>query len=742
MKSLNEGDVFLLLTETELFQWIGHESNGFERAKSGDVSSCIVRGKEMGCRAKSVIVFEPQSVEQQPQNMQHFLKLLGGSSSSLVNAASVGGSDEKFQQESIELGTVYAVAEQQKKLVRLSEKCGRVLEYSMLTPTEVYVFDFFTEVYIWIGRCASREIRQQGMQQAKDLYKAGYQEDKKRSKSFHRLGNWMSTRRRSRPNWALLMKVTEGAEPFLFKEKFVDWPGTGSILRSQQRVSIISNISTKPIQLKPCDITAMKKRPPSLPDFVLFGKNLGRGLTVTSSTHETALTVWNIKEFDYHKVPESQYGLFYSNECYVIRWSQSFRSRSTSNARHSNRLSIVNQDNCCYFFWLGEKCTVTEQGATAMLTVELDEERGPQIRVCQGKEPPAFLQLFNGGMIICSEERSRCQRQTRNRMFWIGGEMPNEAHLVEIPVPSAHALRSHSCLLVSVPERHEIILWKGCKAAENSCSVAETAANRLLERLRLEEKGDMQLLNIVEGHEDAKFWKAVGGKQDYYSLLQESKYEPFTPRLFRLSRASGKFAAEEVLCPSRPPDGICTFPFMQSDLYNSSQPAIFLLDAQCCVYLWCGWWPADQTDGNSKSITGLAASQWSQDKELAMKTAVNYAKSIGEDCPAYTVVAGWEPPQFKSVFPVWLDLKEQYGVTNHKCDQNKLQLIQQLTTADRKFTIEELRARTTPSGLDPIRLESYLSDKDFKEVFGMSRDAFSALPAWKKTQAKQAVGLY
>ena len=30
----------------------------------------------------------------------------------------------------------------------------------------------------------------------------------------------------------------------------------------------------------------------------------------------------------------------------------------------------------------------------------------------------------------------------------------------------------------------------------------------------------MQLLNIVEGHEDAKFWKAVGGKQDYYSLLQ------------------------------------------------------------------------------------------------------------------------------------------------------------------------------------------------------------------------------
>ena len=34
------------------------------------------------------------------------------------------------------------------------------------------------------------------------------------------------------------------------------------------------------------------------------------------------------------------------------------------------------------------------------MTVELDKEKGPQVRVEGGKEPPAFLNLFNGGLIL------------------------------------------------------------------------------------------------------------------------------------------------------------------------------------------------------------------------------------------------------------------------------------------------------------------------------------------------------
>ena len=51
-----------------------------------------------------------------------------------------------------------------------------------------------------------------------------------------------------------------------------------------------------------------------------------------------------------------------------------------------------------------------------MITVELDKERAPQIRVTQGKEHPAFLQLFNGSMIIlCGKSESNPIEKCNNR---------------------------------------------------------------------------------------------------------------------------------------------------------------------------------------------------------------------------------------------------------------------------------------------------------------------------------------
>mmetsp|Transcript_16434 Transcript_16434/g.29675 ORF Transcript_16434/g.29675 Transcript_16434/m.29675 type:complete len:355 (-) Transcript_16434:250-1314(-) len=44
--------------------------------------------------------------------------------------------------------------------------------------------------------------------------------------------------------------------------------------------------------------------------------------------------------------------------------------------------------------------------------------------------------------------------------------------------------------------------------------------------------------------------------------------------------------------------------------------------------------------------------------------------------------------------------------------------------------------------VDPTRREDYLSESEFEEVFGMKREAYEKLPAWRKQQAKKKVGLF
>ena len=59
-----------------------------------------------------------------------------------------------------------------------------------------------------------------------------------------------------------------------------------------------------------------------------------------------------------------------------------------------------------------------------------------------------------------------------------------------------------------------------------------------------------------------------------------------------------------------------------------------------------------------------------------------------------------------------------------------------------RFSLDILKERPLPKGVDPARLETYLSDEEFKKVFKMDKELFSKLPAWKQTKNKKEVGLF
>lgn len=61
----------------------------------------------------------------------------------------------------------------------------------------------------------------------------------------------------------------------------------------------------------------------------------------------------------------------------------SINSFSSAVGRRQNseqiKVSAAGKEKCCYFFWQGRSATISEKGTSALMTVELDEERGAQV---------------------------------------------------------------------------------------------------------------------------------------------------------------------------------------------------------------------------------------------------------------------------------------------------------------------------------------------------------------------------
>ncbi|KAK4792114.1 hypothetical protein SAY86_022549 [Trapa natans] len=462
--SLNHDDIFILDTNSKIFQFNGSNSSIQERAKALEVVQYI---KDTYHDGKCGVAAIEDGKLMSDAETGEFWGFFGGFAPLPRKAAGEDKTDASYS-------TKLLCVEKGKTETVLTEALTREL----LSTNKCYLLDCGLEVFVWMGRTTSLDERKSASAAAEEL---------------------VSTPDRPQSH---IIRVIEGFETVAFRSKFASWPQTVDVTVSEDgRGKVAALLKRQGVDVKGLMKTSPLKEEPQ-PYIDCTGN----------------LQVWCVNEQEKILLPSSNQSKFYSGDCYIFQYSYSGEDNNEEyligtwfgkKSIEEDRNSAISQANKMIesLKFLATQARIYEGKEPVQLFIIFQN----------------FITLKGGlsngykSYIADNEIPDETYSEDGTALFRIQGTAPDNMQAIQVETAASSLNSSYCYILHSVST---VFTWCG--------NLATSKDQELLERQLDIIKPNAQCKTQREGAESDYFWEVLGGKSEYpsHKIVRDSEGDP------------------------------------------------------------------------------------------------------------------------------------------------------------------------------------------------------------------------
>ncbi|XP_041024480.1 LOW QUALITY PROTEIN: villin-3 [Juglans microcarpa x Juglans regia] len=480
--SLNHDDVFILDTQSKIYQFNGANSNIQERAKALEVIQFLKEKYHEGICDVAIVDDGKLDTE---SDSGEFWVLFGGFA---PIGKKVTAEDDAIPEATP--AKLYSITDGQVNIVE-----GE-LSKSQLENNKCYLLDCGTELFIWVGRVMQLEERKAAIQVAEEFV-AG----------------------QNRPKSTQITRLIQGYETHSFKSNFDSWPsGSATPANEEGRGKVAALLKQQGVGVK-----GMTKSTPVNEEVPPLLEGGGK------------MEVWRINGSAKTPLPGEDIGKFYSGDCYIVLYTYHSGDRKEDYFLCSWFGKDSVEEDQKMATRLANTMFNSLKGRPVQGRIFQGKEPPQFVALFQ---PMVVLKggLSSGYKKLIADKGLTDETYMADSvaLIRISGTSIHNNKAVQVDAV-ATSLNSMECFILQ--SGSSIFTWHGNQCTFEQQQLAAKVAEFL--------KPGAALKHAKEGTESSTFWFGLGGKQSYTSKKVAPEIVR-DPHLFTFSFNKGKFQVEEV----------------------------------------------------------------------------------------------------------------------------------------------------------------------------------------------------